>query len=225
MAPISSFSLSIGTASKRASAAEFDERNGRRIALDVGRLAATSAMWTTCFVSQRRGQGGSADRAGATARARRHSAKAGGTLCMRDGAKRIALAQNRVCRTWPRRCASRSASMAWNTGSSSPGELEMTRSTSEVAVCCSSASASFFSRSASDSRMRSTRASRLRSGRTKLATARSALRPLARQGHLVGTVTGPLPVGPSQGSSLSILTEPHDELAPLHSITSSARLY
>ena len=32
------------------------------------------------------------------------------------------------------------SSMAWNTGSSSPGELEMTCSTSEVAVCCSSAS-------------------------------------------------------------------------------------
>ena len=30
------------------------------------------------------------------------------------------------------------SSMAWNTGSSSPGELEMTFSTSEVAVCCSS---------------------------------------------------------------------------------------
>ena len=30
------------------------------------------------------------------------------------------------------------SSMAWNTGSSSPGELEMTLSTSEVAVCCSS---------------------------------------------------------------------------------------
>ena len=34
------------------------------------------------------------------------------------------------------------ASMASNTGSSSPGELEMTCSTSEVAVCCSSASES-----------------------------------------------------------------------------------
>ena len=32
------------------------------------------------------------------------------------------------------------SSMALNTGSSSPGELEMTFSTSEVAVCCSSAS-------------------------------------------------------------------------------------
>ena len=30
--------------------------------------------------------------------------------------------------------------MAWNTGSRSPGEREMTCSTSEVAVCCSSAS-------------------------------------------------------------------------------------
>jgi len=33
-------------------------------------------------------------------------------------------------------------SMAWNTGPRSPGELEMTRSTSEVAVCCSSDSES-----------------------------------------------------------------------------------
>src|SRR5262249_26081573 len=47
--------------------------------------------------------------------------------------------------------------------------------------------------------------------------------PFASQGHLVGTITGP-PFGrASQGSSLSILTEPHDELAPPHSITSSAR--
>jgi hypothetical protein len=30
------------------------------------------------------------------------------------------------------------SSMAWNTGWRSPGELEMTPSTSEVAVCCSS---------------------------------------------------------------------------------------
>ena len=29
------------------------------------------------------------------------------------------------------------SSIAWNTGSSSPGELEMTFSTSAVAVCCS----------------------------------------------------------------------------------------
>jgi hypothetical protein len=36
------------------------------------------------------------------------------------------------------------ASMASKTGSSSPGELLMTPSTSEVAVCCSSASARAF---------------------------------------------------------------------------------
>ena len=30
------------------------------------------------------------------------------------------------------------SSMAWNTGSNSPGELEITLSTSAVAVCCSS---------------------------------------------------------------------------------------
>src|SRR5262249_41946923 len=45
------------------------------------------------------------------------------------------------------------ASMASNTGSSSPGELEMTRNTSEVAVCCSSASARS-SRASASSRVR-----------------------------------------------------------------------
>ena len=29
------------------------------------------------------------------------------------------------------------SNIAWNTGSSSPGELDMTLSTSDVAVCCS----------------------------------------------------------------------------------------
>src|SRR6266702_3494934 len=49
------------------------------------------------------------------------------------------------------------ASIAWNTGCSSPGELLMTRSTSEAAVCCSSASlrsrvsnATFFFRPATE---------------------------------------------------------------------------
>src|SRR6516225_1838191 len=68
---------------------------------------------------------------------------------------------------------------------------------------------------------------RPRSGRTKLAAARWTICAFARQGHLVGTVIGPPSGRPSQGSSLSILTEPHDELAALHccghSITSSAR--
>src|SRR5262249_12469883 len=61
--------------------------------------------------------------------------------------------------------------------------------------------------------------SRLRSGRTRLAVACWVLCAFERQGHLVGTATGPL----SQGSSLSILTEPHDERAAPHAIRSSAR--
>src|SRR6266540_5666085 len=65
--------------------------------------------------------------------------------------------------------------------------------------------------------------SRLRCLRTKTGNACSALRPFASQGHLVGTGTGPLPVGPSQGSSLSILTEPRDELAPFHTRSTRRR--
>src|SRR5262245_4289152 len=49
------------------------------------------------------------------------------------------------------------STMVLKTGSSSPGELEMTRNTSDVAVCCSSASASFFFRSPLAARRRSTR--------------------------------------------------------------------
>src|SRR5262249_11479606 len=115
------------------------------------------------------------------------------------------------------------ASMASNTGSKSPGELEMTRSTSEVAVCCSNASVSFFSSSAVGSRVWPTRVLafvpverglRLRVGlfaplRDKVTSSAQSLVPYSGR--------------PSQGSSLSILTEPHDELAAFHSITSSAR--
>ena len=46
------------------------------------------------------------------------------------------------------------SSMAWNTGSNSPGELEMTLSTSEVAVCCSSASVSSLVRACTSSNSR-----------------------------------------------------------------------
>src|SRR5262245_5220935 len=45
--------------------------------------------------------------------------------------------------------------------------------------------------------------SRLRSGRTKLAAACWTICAFVRQGHLVGTVTGPPPGRPSQGWSLS----------------------
>ena len=39
---------------------------------------------------------------------------------------------------WPSQMRTAFSSIDWNTGSSSPGELEMTFNTSEVAVCCSS---------------------------------------------------------------------------------------
>src|SRR5262249_31851366 len=65
--------------------------------------------------------------------------------------------------------------------------------------------------------------SRLRSGRTRLAVACWAFCAFERQGHPVGTATGPPSGRPSQGPSLAILTEPHDGRVPLHSITSSAR--
>src|SRR5262249_35706797 len=51
----------------------------------------------------------------------------------------------------------------------------------------------------------------------------SPFRPFARQGHLVGTVTGPPSGRPSQGSSLSILTEPPDELRRVTRSPPSAR--
>ena len=86
---------------------------------------------------------------------RQKSANAGGTLCI--AAARQALSSNR--NNIPKLASQiRTAffSIALNTGSSSPGEREMTCSTSAVAVCCSSASASFFSSSVLDARRRST---------------------------------------------------------------------
>src|SRR5262245_34930169 len=77
---------------------------------------------------------------------RRFSANAGGTLCIATIRNESPSLNSSV----PNLASlSRVAfsSMAWNTGSSSPGELEMTPSTSDVAVCCSSDSFSFFSRS------------------------------------------------------------------------------
>ena len=110
-------------------------------------------MWTTCFV---RGDATEADCPACgrkPVRAPRASASAGGAPCSATTSKPSAFARATACRTWPRRCAVAFASMAWNTGSSSPGELEMTCSTSEVAVCCSSASARC-SRASASSRAR-----------------------------------------------------------------------
>ena len=50
----------------------------------------------------------------------------------------VAVKDETACRTALRRSAIAFSSIASNTGSRSPGELEMTFSTSEVAVCCSS---------------------------------------------------------------------------------------
>jgi hypothetical protein len=74
------------------------------------------------------------------------------------------------------------SSIALKTGSSRSGELEMTRSTSEVAVCCSSASASCFRASAS-SRVRVPTCS-CRSARVELA-GRAAVGALLRLGFVV----------------------------------------
>src|SRR5262245_51287607 len=117
------------------------------------------------------------------------------------------------------------SSIDWNTGSNSPGELEMTRSTSEVAVCCSSDSASCSRASASSWVRASSCFFNSISELGPLLTRALAFVPvLPRVGlfaPLKDKVTSsaqslvPLRVG-GQGSSLSILTEPHDELAPLY---------
>src|SRR5215831_5317899 len=109
--------------------------------------------------------------------------------------------------------------MASNTGCRSPGELEMTRSTSEVAVCCSSASASSrvrasscFFNSFNELGPLLTRAlafvlfERMRPRVALFAPLRDKVTSSARSLVLFQSA--------SHGSSLSILTEPHDKLAP-----------
>ena len=96
-------------------------------------------MWTDCFVR--------------ATRARPFQARDG--LSARDGAARpagtatpcIAVARNRCAPSqrnnmpyWASQMRVAFSSIAWKTGSSSPGELLMTSSTSAVAVCCASAS-------------------------------------------------------------------------------------
>ena len=56
----------------------------------------------------------------------------------RDDAKRVSIVADTAMPNLASQMRAAFASMAWNTGSSSPGELEMTCSTSEVAVCCCS---------------------------------------------------------------------------------------
>src|SRR5262245_49287306 len=123
------------------------------------------------------------------------------------------------------------SNIAWKTGSSSPGELEMTFSTCEVAVCCSNAPASCLRASASSRVRASSCFFNSISELGPLLTRALAFVPVERSlrprvglfAPLRDKVTSsaqslvPLPVRPSQGPSLSILTEPHDELLPPHS--------
>jgi hypothetical protein len=108
-----------------------------------------------------------------------------------------------------------------NTGCTSVGEVLITRRISEVAACCSSASASFSSKSARGSRMRLLRVltfvlvERRRPARVGLfAPLRAKITSSAQSLALSGR--------PAKDRA-SILTEPHDEHASPHSITSSAR--
>ena len=128
-APTSSSSLSIGT-TRRAGAAEFAPRDWAR---SVGDPSATWTTWRLC---------GDACREIAIRRrlerpaARPNSANAAGMPLMRRAKLALRVAkQNAELRPAN---AHRVASIESNTGTRSPGELEMTLSTSEVAVCCSS---------------------------------------------------------------------------------------
>src|SRR6516165_4363105 len=99
----------------------------------------------------------------------------------------------------------------------SNAERLMTLRTSLVAVCCSRASASLFSNWARGSRSRPMRA-------LAFVPIERSLRPrVGLFAPLRAKVTSSVqsPAGrPSQGSSLSILTAPHDELAALHLLRS-----
>ena len=60
----------------------------------------------------------------------RSSTNAGGTVCMRRGAKRVVLRSSNSMPNLASQMRVAFSSMAWNTGSSSPGDAEMTLSTS-----------------------------------------------------------------------------------------------
>src|SRR5262249_59303036 len=81
---------------------------------------------------------------------------------------------------------------ASKTGWTLLGELLMTLRISEVAVCCSSASASFISRSARSLRLRPTRTLAFVPVERSLRLRVGLFAPLRDKGHLVGTVTGPV---------------------------------
>ena len=137
IAPISSSSLSIGTA--RIVRAPPSLATAMRSGSLLGRSSVLmSTMWTICFV---RIHGQARYLAGAKKRicAADDSVACGRRIVHRNDAQCLSLAEMQVAELASQRRVAFS-SMDWNTGSSSPGELLMTCSTSEVAVCCSSAS-------------------------------------------------------------------------------------
>ena len=77
----------------------------------VGRLGLMSAMWTTCFVRDNAAKGDVLGSGRTTGSRRAILGICRRRAVQRDGAEAISLAQPYSCRTWPRRCASRSP--AW----------------------------------------------------------------------------------------------------------------
>src|SRR5262249_1348640 len=113
---------------------------------------------------------------------------------------------------------------------SSPGELEMTPSTSEVAVCCSSASERC-PRASASSRVRASSCFLNSISELGLLLTRDllfvpverSLRPRVGlfpplRDKVTSSALVPPSGRPSPGWSPSILSEPHDEHPPLHSV-------
>ena len=121
---------------------EIDKRNDAGITVEIASSCRRSAMWSDLF-----GLGEAIER---SARLIAHDdcwfppepVGVAGRAVYRHRAKVVSLSQEQIAELWLRICRVAFSSIALNTGSSSPGELEMTWRTSEVAVCCSKASES-----------------------------------------------------------------------------------
>jgi hypothetical protein len=104
---------------------------------DSGSTTAMSATWAACMVSSRWVSVLVRPRSGALLL---YSTYARGALCSATRRKPSPSRSSMVPKAASQMRVAFS-NIAWKTGSSSPGELEMTFSTCEVAVCCSNASA------------------------------------------------------------------------------------
>src|SRR6516165_6597669 len=129
IAPTSSSSFSIGTP-------RIVRAPARSTRSEEYGPALASAIWTTCFVVPTRARA-VFGRGRKTGSRRRFSANAWGTSCIATMRNASPSRSNSVPNLASQRRVA-FASIAWNTGSSSPGELEMTPRTSAVAVCCCS---------------------------------------------------------------------------------------